>query len=373
MSCRAANSVDNCSVTSTRIAFLHLAFEDYSAAIANELARVVDLTVFTPEPLRDRMALRLGDHVRVDAFPKPRFRDPRNLLTTGPLLKRLRRFDLVHVQQTGDPWMDLGLATLRVPKVVTVHDVHPHSGDGDRIPGSYPARRIMHRTAEGFIVHTKEMRSELREQVGDAPVDVIDLPAMRSVWIGDRDPTRAPDNRRDVLFFGRIWPYKGLDVLVEAMRIVRKDVPDARLVVAGRGADLESLFGPDVPKWVDLHNRFIDHEEIAGFFERSAIVALPYRDATQSAVGVMAIDFVRPVVASAVGGLRDLFADDKGGKLVPPESVSELANALTTLLLDDDAYQDAQARLAETFDRLDPLRIADKTAAFYDEVLSRRS
>lgn len=371
MSCRAANSVDNCSVTSNRIAFLHLAFEDYSAAIANELARIIDLTVFTPEPLQDRMSRRLGDHVQVETFPKPRFRDPRNVLTTGPLLKRLRAFDLVHVQQTGDPWVDLGLTTLRVPKIVTVHDVHPHSGDGDRIPGSYPARRVMHRTAEGFIVHTEEMRSELREQVGASPIDVIDLPAMRTVWLGDRDPLLVPTNRRDVLFFGRIWPYKGLDVLVDAMRIVREEVPDARLVVAGRGAELESVFGSAVPEWVELHNRFIDHEEIANFFEQSAVVALPYRDATQSAVGVMAVDFLRPVVSSAVGGLRTLFADNQGGILVPPQSVPDLADALTSLLVDDDAYHNAQAQLAATFDRLDPHRIADKTAAFYDEVLSR--
>ncbi|NNF64083.1 MAG: glycosyltransferase [Acidimicrobiia bacterium] len=356
--------------SSPRIAFLHLAFEDYSAAIANELASIVDLTVFTPEPLRERMALRLGDHVRLEAFAKPRFRDPRNIRTTPSLLRRLREFDLVHVQQTGDPWVDLGLSTLRMPKVVTVHDVHPHTGDGDRIPGSYPARRVMHKTAAGFIVHTDEMRAELREQVGDAPISVIDLPAMRSVWIGDRSPKVKPTNRHDVLFFGRIWTYKGLDILVKAMHVVREHVPDARLVVAGRGADLESVFVGTVPDWVALHNRFIDHDEIATFFEDAAVVALPYRDATQSAVGVMAIDFLRPAVSSAVGGLRQLFAGDSGGRLVQPESVEELAEALVELLSDDQLYVESQEQLATTFERLSPRGVAEKTAGFYDEVLA---
>jgi len=364
---------DNCFVPSSpRIAFLHLAFEDYSAAIANELGSIVDLTVFTPEPLRDRMAVRLGEGVRVETFAKPRFRDPRNIRTTPELLKRLREFDLVHVQQTGDPWVDLGLSTLRVPKVVTVHDVHPHSGDGDRIPGSYPARRVMHRTANGFIVHTEKMRADLQEQVGaEIPIVAIDHPAMRSVWIGDRQPQLAPTNRHDVLFFGRIWPYKGLDVLVKAMNIVREYVPDARLVVAGRGADLESIFGATVPDWVSLHNRFIDHEEIPTFFEDAAVVALPYRDATQSGVGIMAIDFLRPVVSSSLGGLRDLFSENTGGLLVEPESVDELASALTTLLLDDDVYRTCQEQLTTKYDQLSPRRIAADTADFYTGVLSR--
>jgi len=230
---------------------------------------------------------------------------------------------------------------------------------------------VMHRTAEGFIVHTDRMKTELQEQVGDEAIGVIPLPAMRSVWIGDRAPVREPTDRQSVLFFGRIWPYKGLDVLVEAMEEVVREVPDARLVIAGRGADLDDIFANGVPPWVSLHNRFVAHEEIAEFFEASAVVALPYRDATQSAVGVMAADFVRPVVSTAVGGLADLFAGNRGGFLVDQTgSPSALVRPLIQLLTNDVAYTEAQAGLEEIFDELDPERVAQETAAFYDRVLA---
>lgn len=355
---------------STRVAFVHLAFEDYSAAIINELHSLVDLTVFHPESLADRMRDRLSPDVTVETFAKPRFRDPRNIVRMPGIIRRLESFDVVHVQQSGDPWFDLALTALRRPKVITVHDVVPHSGDGDRIPGSYAARRVMHRTADAFIVHTDEMKHELREQTRpDQPVRVVSIPAMRSVWIGDRQPHPTPANRHEVLFFGRIWPYKGLDLLVDAMSSVRQSVPTARLVVAGRGADLDELFGGGPPDWVDLHDRFIDHDEIAVFFERAAVVALPYRDATQSAVGVMAIDFRRPAVASAVGGLQLLFDGERGANLVPPADVPALADALIALLTDDDLWAQRQRELDERFDVLDPASVARATAALYDELV----
>ena len=357
-----------------RVALLHLAFHEYTASLARELDALVDLTVIHPTSASDEMARMLPTTAARKTFNKPRFRDPSNLKMARTLIHMLRGFDLVHVQQAGDPWVDLALsAGLAQKTIVTVHDVSPHSGDGDRIPGSFVARRRLHRRAAGLIVHTSDMATQL-EADSPAPIGVIPHPSTRRSFVGnDEPPVLAPGNRKDVLFFGRIWPYKGLDLLIAAMRLVVDRVDGARLVIAGRGANVEELV-PDVP-WIALHNRFIPNSEVASFFESSAVVALPYRDATQSGVGVMAIDFRRPVVASPVGGLPSLFADPHGGRsgasFVDPTDAAAMADAIVQLLTDDDEYALAQSALSAVAETIDPRVVAEETADFYAGCLAR--
>lgn len=356
---------------SGRIALLHLAFHEYTAALANGLARHADITVVHPEDVAKDITPLLVPEVETETFVKPRFRDPSNLVMAPALTRLLKRFDLVHVQQSGDPWVDLALGFSVAPKtVVTVHDVTAHSGDGDRIPGSFAARRLLHRRAAGLIVHTFDMATQLSRDTS-SPIEVIAHPSIRSEFGVQGPPLMSPGNRREVLFFGRIWPYKGLDLLIDAMHRVVEHVPDARLVVAGRGDEINNLVR-DVP-WIDVQNRFIPTEEVPALFESAAVVALPYRDATQSGVGVLAIDFRRPAVASPVGGLPDLFTNphgEDGALFVDPANPDDLADAITRLLLDHDLYGRMQVGLDDVAQRLDPGMVAEQTVQFYERCVS---
>jgi len=138
-----------------------------------------------------------------------------------------------------------------------------------------------------------------------------------------------------ILFFGRIERYKGLGYLLDAMDILASKGVTVRLVVAGRGGDLERHRRriEENPS-VELLEGFIPREEVRDLMLRANVVAMPYTDATQSGVAAMAIGYGRPVVASDVGSVGETVREGETGLLVPPRDSQRLAAALQRFVED---------------------------------------
>ena len=129
---------------------------------------------------------------------------------------------------------------------------------------------------------------------------------------------------RDILFFGRLEPYKGLDVLLEAVRILRLRGRPVTVTIAGPG----KLALPAV-EGVTVENRFVTDRELAELVAASRIVVMPYRDATGSQVPQTAFVYGTPVVATSVGCLPEYVEHGVTGLLVPPDNAEALAGAQT--------------------------------------------
>jgi glycosyltransferase involved in cell wall biosynthesis len=175
-----------------------------------------------------------------------------------------------------------------------------------------------------------------------------------------------------ILSFGLIRPYKGVDVLLRAFA----DVPDAELWVVGRslGVDLGELeqLASAAPGRVRFVPRFVDDAELPAIFRRADIVALPYRDAEQSGVLYTALAFGKAIVASAVGGFREVGEEHDAVRLGPPGDPLELRGALAELV-SDPAARSAQAAKAAAAAR-GPYswdHAARETLALYEELLGR--
>ena len=155
----------------------------------------------------------------------------------------------------------------------------------------------------------------------------VDVPAV----VGD------PEEPPHVLYAGRLSPEKGVAELAEAAR----GLP---LVVAGDGPLRDRL--PQALGWVP-------HDELLRLYERAAVVACPSHREGYGIACAEAMAHGRPVVASAVGGLRDLVVDGETGLLVPPDDVRALREALERLLGDAELRRRlgaaARARAAEHF------------------------
>lgn len=316
----------------------------YTADLANRLAAAghrVDLVTTTQVP-RDRYhpQVQLVTPVAIGSTgfntQGLRVADLATILATPAL----SRTDLVHV--TGVHLWNVPLVwALRrrgVPVVHTLHDLDPHQGVRfARLIRLW--NRLIVRSAAHVLVHGRCYRSQLIAQGLDA-ARVTFAPLLHGFWgYGQTIPQTAstvesPDaaSDRQVLFFGRIEPYKGVDLLLHAWPRVQACVPSARLVIAGpvaNGVDLPPMTGG-----VDLRSRRIDDAEGLALFAASSLLVLPYRDATQSALIAAAYALHRPVLVTRTGALPESVVEGQTGWVVPPADADALAIGLQRALAD---------------------------------------
>ena len=113
--------------------------------------------------------------------------------------------------------------------------------------------------------------------------------------------------RLELLFFGIIRPYKGLDVLLEALALLRER--DVHLTVAGevwgKSSPASRVYGLGLAGRVEMLLQYVDAQQAAELFHRADVVVLPYRRASSSGVLALAYRYGRPVLVTAVGGLPE--------------------------------------------------------------------
>jgi glycosyltransferase involved in cell wall biosynthesis len=132
--------------------------------------------------------------------------------------------------------------------------------------------------------------------------------------------------KKTLLFFGLIRDYKGLDLLIEAFG---KLPPEYQLLIAGEPyGDFEKYHAQiaALPNAQNVHTeaRYISDAEVPLFFSAADVCVLPYRSATQSGITSIACHFNLPIVATAVGGLKEVIADNGIGIIVPRPDAGEI-------------------------------------------------
>lgn len=179
------------------------------------------------------------------------------------------------------------------------------------------------------------------------------------------------NNHHNVLFFGRISPYKGLEYLCKAMMKVKEQVPDATLTIAGGGKIYFDISSYEKKEWVKIINRYVGMEELASLLQNSSLTVCPYTDATQSGVIMTSYSLCKPVVATNVGGLGEMVEDGKTGLLVPPKNIDALANAIISLLKDEDTLKQMTLNIKNDYfvGEKSWKAIADKYIEFYKTIV----
>lgn len=275
--------------------------------------------------------------------------------------------DVIHITSAQEWNPALGLfirEILRKPLIYTIHDVVHHEGT----PFYFKMTESLFRgMPDGLAVLTNEGKETLIKR--GVPAEKI-LVSPHGVYdFFTRHRTGVPE-QKEILFFGRIEPYKGISVLLNAARPLLDQDPEWTLQIAG-GGDVtpyrEQLNHPQIC----LTNRFLSDAEVANFMERASIAALPYLTASQSGVIPTAYAFGKAVVATAVGGIPSMVRDEETGLLIPPNDAAALQNALRRLMYDPELRSRLGAagkQFAAT--ELSWTSIAEKHADFYLRFLS---
>jgi glycosyltransferase involved in cell wall biosynthesis len=266
-------------------------------------------------------------------------------LVTAPLalpflLVRLRRIrpDLAICAMPGplDLLMAVALLLFGTRLVVVVHDADVHPGDG--FPLQMTLQRLLCRCADGLAVLCEHVGSRLQQQglAGTARQKLIRFEhppfafATPATERGPKQAARRVEGPPRLLCFGRLLPYKGLDLLAEALAALPAETAMSVRVV-GSGPESPALDVLRGCRGVAVENRWVPETEIGALLAWSDALILPYRDASQSGVAAAAVAVGRRVIATRVGGLGEQLADCPQAVLCEPDADS-LAGAIARWL-----------------------------------------
>ena len=232
------------------------------------------------------------------------------------------------------------LARDKTPVIVEVH------GDWrtfTRLYGS-PARRLVaapaDRLAEYAVRNADATRAvstftaRLVEEVRGRPPSAVFTAFSDLSAFAERLPAPLPA-RPTVAFVGALEAYKNIDGLAAAWRVLADRVPDARLIVVGRGSRkrVVELLLVDYPDRVTYHE-WLEPEEVSAVLDESTLLVLPSWPEGLGRVVIEAFARGRAVVGTDAGGIPDLVTHEVEGLLVPPADVSALAASLERVLVD---------------------------------------
>ena len=177
-----------------------------------------------------------------------------------------------------------------------------------------------------------------------------------------RTNLRISKDKLVLLFFGFVRPYKGLDLLIQAMPAIR-DCLDAYLLIVGEFWEGRSRFDEMIAERglaenVRIVDRYVPDNEVGLYFSAADVVVLPYREATQSGVVQIAYAFRKPVITTDVGGLPEVVEDGRTGYVVPKDSPEAIADSAFRFARDR-ATVDFAANIEAILDRFSWSHLVD--------------
>src|ERR1051325_8231134 len=251
--------------------------------------------------------------------------------------------------------------------VLTVHNVNTAKRDNNDTALNRFTLRIQYRLADHLFVHTERMKQELIDEFGVQAAQISVIPLGINNFAPQTNLTPAEAKRRlgiregekAVLFFGRITPYKGLEILVEAFQKSLPPTENYRLMIAGRPEEateaaywfpIREALREDIQKGrVLLRAEHIPDEETEIYFKAADALVLPYRDIYQSGILFLGYSFGLPALAANVGSLKDEMVEKRTGFLFKPGDPADLARTIERYFTSD-LYRDLSQRRQEIQD-----------------------
>ncbi|MBX2932180.1 MAG: glycosyltransferase [Chitinophagaceae bacterium] len=261
--------------------------------------------------------------------------NPFNWLKVGWQLKK-ENADIIVVRYWL-PFMGACLGTIlriakknKKTKIICIADnVIPHEKRiGDTLLTKYFVKPV-----HSFITMSKKVLDDLQlftqkpaVQIVHPLYDSFGEPVSKEVA---RKYLNIDPSEKIILFFGFIRAYKGLDILLDAMKILSENTTTSniKLLIAGEFYEDRKKYEKqiehlDIATQLILKTDFIADSEVHYYLCAADFVIQPYRNATQSGVTPLAYHFNKPMLVTNVGGLPNLVPDKKVGLIAEPNPTS---------------------------------------------------
>ena len=272
--------------------------------------------------------------------------------------------------------------------VFTAHNVDGDARDGTSSWSKRFSLRFLYKIVDHIIVHTERMKSEIVEGFGIAEekVSVIPHGVMSAVPESPINRTKARKmlhidaDRRVILFFGLITPYKGLETLVQAAAQLRTREERLVLLIVGRIKECQDYWD-EVQAMIErlgLKDKVITElkrvpdEAVEVYFKAADVLVLPYRSIFQSGVLFLTYRFGLPVIATDVGSFKEDIIEGKTGFVCRADDPKDMTRAMDAYFASE-LFADPENKRREirdyAYDRYSWSRIGEMTRKVYERVV----
>lgn len=224
----------------------------------------------------------------------------------------------------------------RHTKVISIVDnMIPHEKRlGDTLFTKYFASSI-----DGFVTMSEKVKNDVKlfshKPTLVSPHPIFDHFGSAIPTLQARTQLGFAENDKIILFFGYIRKYKGLDLLIQAMKDIRIQQLGIRLLVVGEFYDaaqpyIDLVNDLALQNQITFYDQFVPDQEVTNYVSAADFIIQPYKNATQSGVTPLAYHFSKPMLVTNVGGLADTVPHLKVGVVTEPTS-EDIANGIVQL------------------------------------------
>jgi len=183
------------------------------------------------------------------------------------------------------------------------------------------------------------------------------------------------DGRPNIVFVGRMEKRKGVNYLIKAFQVVKREIPDCRLIIVGPGTRLRKRYEGHVRKYNIKDVVFVgyaSYDDLPRYYRTATVVCAPAIG--WESFGIVLLEAMavgKPLVASNIAGYASVINDGEDGMLVPRRNTRELSSALVKVIKDKSLQQRLGERGREKAIRYDWSEVTERLVNFYKETIVR--
>jgi glycosyltransferase involved in cell wall biosynthesis len=262
------------------------------------------------------------------------------------MISDIKKFnpDIIHITNNHPYSIILHIFLKNYTFITTVHNITPNKGEVGSLTRLLLnfTKIITFNKSSKLIVHGKSLKKELMKYVPIEKIEII--PHGNYSFFTQFAEGKIQHQKNNILFFGRILDYKGLEYLIQALPLINDKIPDAIITIAGEG-NFEKYY-PLIKNRdkFEIFNEYISDKKVAELFSKASVVVLPYIDGSQSGIIAIAYSFGKPVITTNVGSISEVVENGKTGFIIQPKNSQQLAEAAITILRDENLLNSMSER-----------------------------